>query len=266
MPALTLVDGLEVGYDDVGSGLPVVFLHGFPHHRGIWAPQVGALVGNVRCLAPDLRGFGESGVVPPFSMDGYADDLARLMDALQVPQAVIDGLSMGGYVALAFWRRHRARVRALILTDTRAGADSPDGLAGRRAMLALVREKGSPAVADQMISGMVGKTTRAKSPELVDIVHHMLESAPAAGVAGAIEAMMARPDSADTLATIDVPVLIVVGDEDVLTPVREARAMHQAIAGSRLEIIPRAGHVSNFERPAAYNHVVSEFLASVTFE
>jgi pimeloyl-ACP methyl ester carboxylesterase len=255
---------IPIAYDDVGSGLAVLLLHGFPHHRGIWEPQLGGIAGDVRVIAPDLRGFGESGVAPPFTIDQYADDAADLLDALQVRQAVIGGLSMGGYVALAFWRRHRDRVRAMILTDTRAGADSAEGLAARREMLAMARQRGSAAVADAMITGMLGKTTREKSPELVDAVHHMLESAPVEGVIGALEAMMARPDSGPTLATIDLPVLIVVGEEDALTPVKEARAMHDAVRGSRLEVIPRAGHVSNFERPSAFNHVVSEFLAAVT--
>ena len=256
--------GIEIGYDDVGSGDAVVFLHGFPHHRALWASQVAALVDRARCIAPDLRGFGESSVHPPYSVDQYADDLAALLDSLRIERAVVCGLSMGGYVALAFWRRHRARVRALILMDTRAGNDSAEGRERRDQMIALARQRGSEAVADAMITGMVGKRTREKCPEVVDDVHRMLESAPVDGVVGALEALRDRPDSTATLATIDVPTLIVVGEDDVLTPPGEAMLLHAGIRGSTLEVIAGAGHLANVERPAAVNHVITEFLAKVT--
>lgn len=261
---IVLAGDLEIGYDDVGTGAPVVFLHGFPHHRGLWAPQVNALVDRARCIAPDLRGFGESGVQGPYTMDQYADDVAALLDALRLERAVVVGLSMGGYVALALWRRHRRRVRGLVLADTRAGADSPEGAHRRQEMIALAREHGSEAVADAMMPGMIGKSTRQRHPDVAEAVREMLASARVPGVVGALQAMMARPDSTPTLATIDVPTLVVVGDEDVLTPRRDAEAMHQAIRGSRLEVIAGAGHVSNIERPATFNHVLSEFLASLT--
>ena len=171
---------------------------------------------------------------------------------------------MGGYIAFALWRRHPGLLRALVLADTKAGADDETARANRRAMIALVREKGAGAVADKMIAGMVGKTTREKNPDLVEAMHRMMALAPVDGIAGALEAMSTRPDSMPTLATIAVPTLVVVGEEDALTPVKEARALHAGIAGSRLEVIAGAGHVSNLERPAAFNHVVSEFLTSLT--
>jgi pimeloyl-ACP methyl ester carboxylesterase len=263
---LALVRDISIGYDDVGAGLPVVFLHGFPHNRSLWAPQLSALVDRCRCIAPDLRGFGESGTDGPYSMDQYADDIAALLDVLEIERAVVAGLSMGGYIAFALWRRHGSRVRALVLADTRPGADDAEGRAKRAALVELARARGTGAVADAQIAGMVGKSTREKCPELVDAVHAMLESAPVEGVIGALEAMMARPDSTPLLPGIDVPTLLVVGEEDVLTPPKESRAMHEAIAGSRLEILAGAGHVSNLERPAAFNHVVSEFLGMLTYE
>jgi pimeloyl-ACP methyl ester carboxylesterase len=261
---IALADDIEIAYDDVGTGIPVVFLHGFPHNRGLWTAQVNGLVDRARCIAPDLRGLGDTTAAPPFTMDRYADDVARLMAGARLDKAVIVGLSMGGYVAFAFWRRHRRRVRALVLAGTRPGPDSEDAKRRRRELIALAREKGSEAVADAMISGMVGKSTREKNLDIVEAVHRMLATAPEAGVVGALEAMMERPDSTPTLTTIDVPTLIVVGDEDVLTPVSEARAMQAAIPGSRLEVIAGAGHVSNVERPATFNHVLSEFLAALT--
>ena len=255
--------GLHVGYDDVGGGTPVLFLHGFPHDRTLWTPQTSALVGQARCIAPDLRGFGETDAAPPYSMDQYADDAVALLDTLEVDQAVVAGISMGGYIAFALWRRHPARVQALVLADTRAGADSEEARGRRRALIALARAEGAAAVADAQIDGMVGKTTRAQRPEVQQAAHAMLSAAPVEGIVGALEAMLARPDSAPTLTTISVPTLVVVGDEDVLTPVKEARAMHEAIAGSRLEVLAGAGHLSNFERPAAFNHAMHDFLATM---
>ena len=126
---IALCDGVEIGYDDVGTGMPVAFLHGFPHNRALWAPQMGALVDRARCIAPDLRGFGESSKHGPFSIDQFADDIAMLLRGLGIERAVVAGLSMGGYVALALWRRHRSLVRALVLADTRAGADTDEGRA-----------------------------------------------------------------------------------------------------------------------------------------
>ncbi len=262
---IALRPGVDIAYDDVGTGLAVVFLHGFPHNRTLWAPQVGALMTRARCIAPDLRGFGESEISGPYSMGRYADDVIAVLDALQIERAVIAGLSMGGYVAFEIWRRYRDRVRALILADTRPGADTEAAKEKRREMIALVRAKGSGAVADAQITGMVGRTTRERHPDIADAVHRMLTMAPVEGVVGALEAMIDRPDSTPTLATIDVPTLIIVGEEDVLTPPPEARAMHARIPGSRLEILEGAGHVSNVERSAAFNHVASEFLGVLTY-
>lgn len=260
---ITWIGGRSVGFDDVGSGDAIIFLHGFPHRRTMWASQIGALAEQARCITMDLQGFGESAPGGSVSMEAYADDVIALLDERKVARAVICGLSMGGYVAFALWRRHPDRVRALVLMDTKAGADTPEAAEKRRGMIAQARERGSAAVADAMITGMVGKSTRAKCPEVVDAVHRMLESAPVPGIIGALEAMINRPDSTPTLATINVPTLIIVGAEDTLTPPREAEAMHAAIAGSRLEVIAGAGHVANLERPAAVNHVLSEFLASI---
>ena len=262
---IALCGDVEIGYEDVGKGLPVVFLHGFPHDRSLWAPQLGALMDRCRCIAPDMRGFGESAVQGPYTMNRYADDVVALLDTLHIDRAVIAGLSMGGYVAFALWRRHRARVRALVLADTRAGADSTEGRAKRRAMIDTVKAEGIDPLVDAQVTGMLGRTTREKLPELTEYVRRMLARAPAEGVVGALEAMIARPDSTETLATIDVPTMIVVGDEDVLTPPKESRAMHEAIRGSRLEVLAGAGHLSNLERPAAFNHVVSEFVSVLTY-
>ena len=188
-----------------------------------------------------------------------------MLDTLQIEHAVIVGLSLGGYVAFAFWRRHRDRVRALVLADTRAVGDTIDTVARRRELIELAETQGSIAVANMQIAGLVGKTTRDKRPDIYDAVHRLIAQARSEGIVGGLEAMIGRPDSTPTLSTIDVPTLIVVGDEDAVTPPRDARALHAAIPGSRIEMLQQAGHLSNVERPAAFNTVVTEFLASLLY-
>jgi len=226
---------------------------------------VSALVERCRCVAADLRGFGESSVAPPYSMEQYADDLAHLLDQLRIEKVVLVGCSMGGYVSFAFWRRHKSRVRALVLADTRAGADSEETLARRRELIHIARAEGATAIANLQIPSLVGKTTRVKQPDTFDAVHRMVAQAPVEGIVGALEAMMVRPDSTATLPTIDVPTLVLAGEEDVPTPVKEARAMAQRIPGARLEVIAQAGHLANMERPAAFNHLLTEFLGALTY-
>ena len=262
---IALVGDTEIAFDDVGSGLPVIFLHAFPLNRTMWDPQVTALVADCRCIPIDMRGFGESAVVGPYSVERFADDVAGVLDTLQIERAVIVGLSMGGYVAFALWRRHRERVRAFVLADTRATADTIEIIERRRSMIDAAEEHGSAAVANMQISGLMGKTTRDKRPDIYDAMHRMMSQAPSDGVIGALEALIERPDSTPTLRTIDVPTLVVVGDEDVITPPKDVRALHSAIAGSRLEILRQAGHLSNVERPAAFNTIVSEFLGSLLY-
>jgi pimeloyl-ACP methyl ester carboxylesterase len=262
---IALVDDTEIAFDDIGSGLPVVFLPAFPLNRTMWEPQVSALVADCRCIPIDPRGFGESKASPPYSMDRYADDVVAVLDALQIERAVVVGLSMGGYVAFALWRRHRARVRGLVLADTRAVADTIEIAERRRLLIDTAESQGSTAVANMQILALVGKTTRDKRPDIFDSMHRMMAQAPVEGVIGALEAMLARPDSTPTLATIDVPTLIVVGEEDVVTPPSDALTLQAAISGSRIEVLRQAGHLSNVERPAAFNTVVSEFLGSLLY-
>jgi pimeloyl-ACP methyl ester carboxylesterase len=231
----------------------------------MWDPQVGALVAECRCIPIDLRGFGDSSAVGPYSMDVYADDVAGVLDTLQIERAVIAGLSMGGYVAMAMWRRHRRRIRGLVLADTRAVADTVETIERRRATIEAAEEHGSAAVANMQIAGMMGKTTRDKRPDIYDAIHRMMAQAPAAGIIGALEAMIERPDSTSTLATVDVPTLIIAGEEDVITPPKESRIIQALIPGSTIEILRQAGHLSNVERPAAFNTVVSEFVGSLLY-
>jgi 3-oxoadipate enol-lactonase len=258
--------GVWLGYDDSGRGTPLLLLHGFPHDRSIWGPVRSALAGRARCIAPDLRGFGESTTHGPFSMDQYADDLVALLDRLQLPSVVVAGLSMGGYVAFALWRRHPARVRALVLCDTRADADDEAGRRRRDDLVTVVRREGARAIAERMLPGMVGATTRARRPEVVQLLQAVMTRQPVAGIAGALQAMRDRPDSRATLETISVPVLVLVGEEDALTPVRDAEALAAALPAAarvRLEIVAEAGHVACLERPSATTHALADFLATL---
>ncbi len=262
---MTAPTPVGLAHDAAGVGTPVLLLHGFPHDRTLWAPQLAGLMSRCRCIAPDLRGFGMSPVAPPYNMDRYADDVVELLDRLGIERPVVAGLSMGGYVALAMWRRHRRRIRALVLLDTRAGADSDESRAKRRQQIETVRSQGPVVLAAQLLPGQLGDRTRERHPEVVEDVRMMLARAPVEGIVGALEAMISRPDSTPTLRTIDVPTLIVVGEEDSLTPPAEARKLHEGIAGSRLELISGAGHLSSLERPAAVNHVLSEFIARLEY-
>jgi len=250
---------------DVGHGLPVVLLHAFPLSKAMWEAQVAALLGECRCIVPDLRGFGDSPTSGPYTMDQYADDVVALLDVLQIDKAVIGGLSMGGYVALAIWRRHRRRVRALILADTRASADSADAFARRTELIQVARTSGMDAVVEAQLPGLIGKSTREKQPDLIDRIRAAMVRTSVDGVVGALEAMRTRPDSTELLTRIDVPTLVVVGAEDAITPLKEARAMQRAISNSRLEVVPEAGHLSNVERPAAFNTALSDFVGSLLY-
>jgi len=262
---ITSVHGLPFGYDEQGDGLPVVLLHGFPHDRTLWTAQRRALASRVRVIVPDLRGFGESTVRGPYSMDQYADDLAGLLDVLGIRDVVLCGLSMGGYVAMAFWRRHAARVRALVLCDTKASPDSEAARAARDDAIALVKTEGVSALAAKQLERMVGTTTHAQRPDVVEALRSMMARQPEAGVMGALTALRDRADSRATLETVTVPTLVLVGSEDVLSPPTDAASMlaRLPVDTARLDVIADAGHAICVERPAAVTYALHEFLAGL---
>jgi pimeloyl-ACP methyl ester carboxylesterase len=261
-----LPGGLELAYDEAGSGTPLLLVHGWPLDRTMWAGQLGGLGTYARVLAPDLRGFGGSTVRPPYTIDQYADDLVAFLDALGLARAVVCGLSMGGYVAFSMLRRHRERVRGLVLADTRATADTDEGRENRRKQIALIEQEGMSALAERQLQPMIGRTTLERQPELAASVRRMMASVPSEGAIGGLRAMADRPDSTAMLASIDVPTVVVGGAEDGITPPSVLRAMSAQIPSSRVEIIEQAGHVSPLERPAAFNHVVSEFLGALLYD
>jgi 3-oxoadipate enol-lactonase len=227
----------------------------------MWEPQLAIAEQGWRLIVPHLRGFDEGpGGRSATSMDDSAGDIIDLLDALHVEQAVIGGLSMGGYVTFALLRNAASYFQGLVLADTKPQADTPEGVQARQRMLTLVREQGPGAVADEMLPKLLGESTRRQRPDLVEEVRAIVLSNGAETIAGAITAMMTRPDSTPLLSTIKLPTLVVVGEEDTLTPPQLSLDMHNAISGSELVRIPGAGHMPNLEQPALFNEALITFL------
>lgn len=253
--------GVALHHEAMGEGEPVLLLHGFPFTGALWRPVAERLGDGWRCILPDLRGMGRSPAADAAGMDDHADDLARLLDALgETRPAAVAGMSMGGYVAFAFARRHPERVRALALVDTRAEPDTEEAARARLATAERVLREGSRVVADDM----VGKLFAARAgEELRDRWHAVMAATPPRGVAAALRGMAARPDSLGTLRSLGRPVLVVVGAEDAVTPVESARRMAEAAPGARLETVAGAGHMAVVEQPDAVADALRGFLDSL---
>ncbi len=259
----TRIDGFEIEYDVRGKGPAVLLLHAFPLGRSMWEPQVEALATTHRVVRFDARGFGGSQLddVAPLTMERIADDGACLLDQLWIDKAVVHGCSMGGYAAFAFARRHPRRLAGLVLQDTRAGADTPEGRAGRAALAAKVLEEGAAAAVEAFLPKLLGETSHRERAALVAALRERILATPPRAIANALHGLAARADSRAMLPGISVPTLVLVGEEDVLTPPDEAKALSAAIPGARLETIPRAGHLANLENPDAVNAALRAFLA-----
>lgn len=239
----------------------LVLIHAFPVNARMFEPQLALADGGWHVVAPQLRGFDSGDGDPPAaSMDDYAGDVIDLLDALHAGEAVIGGVSMGGYIAFAMFRHAPRYFQGLILANTRPQADTPEGVEGRKRMLALVRERGVAAVADEMLPKLLADETRGSHPEIANRVRQLVLANSTRAVADAIGALMSRPDSTGLLSSIHCPTLILVGDRDAVTPPSLSEAMHAAIAGSELVVIERAGHLSSIEQPAAFNTALARFL------
>jgi pimeloyl-ACP methyl ester carboxylesterase len=263
MPRITSGDA-EIIYEVLGDGPPVVLLHPFPAHHELWLPAAQALVSRYRVILPDLRGHGESGVGEgPATMEKHAADLARILDHAEVGRAVLAGVSIGGYVLFEFWRRSRGRVAALMLMDTKAQADTPEGRGGRLQSAADVIQRGTEPFVESMIPKLFGQTTRDARPDLVESARRMMMKMSPEDISLVQKGMAERPDSIPTLKTVNVPALVVVGEEDTLTPVADAELMRQNIPGSQMKVIPRAGHYAVWEQHEDVGKVVRQFLDSL---
>jgi 3-oxoadipate enol-lactonase len=262
----TALKGRVTRYLEAGVGRPLILHHAFPARADMWRPQLERVPKGWRLIAPDLRGLGGSALDGSIEvgMNDYASDTLALMDSLDLEQAVMGGLSMGGYVTFAIFRLAPERIRGMILADTKSAADSDEGIKSRRALLETARDNGVAAVAEQMIGRLLGDTTRRERPELVAEVRRTIESNHVGGVEAAIYALMNRPDSTPDLPSIDCPTLIIVGDEDTVTPRTEAEALHRAIRKSELAVLPRAGHLSNLEAAEEFSLTISKWIASLS--
>lgn len=255
------VNGVRLTCQVHGRGRPLLFVHGFPLSGEMWQPILPLLQDVGKLIVPDLRGFGGSEATPDAEMADYADDLAALLDALGEKQpAVVVGLSMGGYVAFEFHRRHRARVAALVLADTRAEGDTAESAKARLESADQVAREGSRIVGDAMVEKLFAAATPATVKETW---RGLMAAADPVGVAAALRAMSRRTDFRPLLSDIQAPTLIIVGAEDSITPVDGSRGMHEAIGGSQLEIIPGAGHMPPVEQPEAFARVVRKFIETL---
>ncbi|HEV8430831.1 MAG TPA: alpha/beta fold hydrolase [Pyrinomonadaceae bacterium] len=255
------IDNIKMAYTDTGAGRPVVLIHGYPFNRSLWNEQIAALSSSCRVIAPDLRGFGESdssdGVA---TMSRMAEDIALLLDHLGVARVTLGSLSMGGYVTFAFYKQFASRVRALILADTRAQADTEEAKQTRAQQAEKALAEGMAGIADMMLPKLLTPETVTKRPEIVKRVRDMMLKTKPEGAAGALRGMAQREDQTSLMSKITVPTMILVGAEDAITPVADSEKMHEGIAGSRLVVLENAGHVSNLERTEQFNEALLDFL------
>ena len=258
------INDMTLAYGDSGSGQPIVFLHAFPLNRTMWAEQEAALSSQFRVITIDLRGHGESDApLWHYTIDQAADDVRALLDHLSIRQALFVGLSMGGYILLAFYRKYADRVKGMVLADTRAQADTPEGKAGRFQMAQIAYKQGPSAIADIMIPKLLSPATIQTRPEILQRVRTMIEGNQMSGIVGDLMAMAERPDSVPLLKQIACPTQIIVGELDQATPPADAKLMAEQIPHARLAVIPRAAHLANLEQPEAFTRLIEEFSSEL---
>lgn len=259
-----LVRGIEMAFDLEGSGTPVVLLHGYPFNRTMWREQVELLKRNHRVIVPDLRGHGESAVTSgAATMEDMALDVAALLESLDVSRPAIGGLSMGGYVSLAFARLFPLKIRALLLADTRAQADTEEAKQNREQQAEKAISEGMEVIADEVLPKLLAPSTLNERPDIVQRLREMIVNTSPAGAAATLRGMAQRRNHVPLLPRIIAPTLILVGSEDALTPVADSELMRREIGGSRLTIIEGAGHVSNLENTEDFNAPLVEFLRDI---
>lgn len=254
--------GITFGYQDEGSGEPLVLVHGHPFDRSMWGPQIETFgAAGRRVIAPDLRGYGESTVVPGrTTLTTFARDIAALLDSLDVERCVLGGLSMGGQIVMEFHRLFPERILGLVLADTSAAGETERGRAARNAMADRLLREGMGPYADEVLTTMVAPHTVDALPRVAEHVLTMMRATSPEGAAAALRGRAERPDYLGMLPHISVPTLVVVGADDEFIPVAEARVMHERVPGSTLAIIPGAGHLPNLERPMEFDAALRDFL------
>ncbi|HET9381347.1 MAG TPA: alpha/beta fold hydrolase [Streptomyces sp.] len=260
----TTVNGVTLHYDDLGprDGPPVLLIHGHPFNRSLWAPQAEALVeAGFRVVLPDLRGYGDSDVTPgKVFLSGFADDLAALLGHLGIARAVVGGVSMGGQIAMEFHRGHAGRVRALVLSDTSAPAETAAGREARNRLADRLLAEGMGGYADEVIDKMLADYNVTALPEVAARVLAMMRATDPRGAAAALRGRAERPDYRDSLPAVDVPTLVVVGADDAYTPLAQAEDIRRLVPHAVLRVIEDAGHLPSAERPGRFNAVLLDFL------
>lgn len=262
--ATTILNGISVGFDDVGDGSNTLLLvHGHPFNRSMWRPQISATrEAGWRVVVPDLRGYGESTVVPgTTSLDAFADDLAALLDDLEIDHVVIGGLSMGGQIVMEFARRYPGRLRGLLLAATFPQAESEEGRRDRNAMADRLQREGMEGYAREVLPKMLAARSITTLPALADFVLTMMRATHPEGAAAALRGRAERPSYEETLANLKVPALVVVGSEDAFTSRQDAERMRDLLEDSELVWLEGIGHMPNLENPAAFNSALRRLLS-----
>ncbi|WP_181776115.1 alpha/beta fold hydrolase [Amycolatopsis pittospori] len=259
------LDGISVAYDDLGSGLPVVLVHGHPFNRTMWRPQAERFSREgYRVITADLRGYGETTVVPgKTGLDVFAADIARLADHLGIERFVLGGLSMGGQIVMDFHRTHPERVAGLLLADTSPQEETEEGKRVRNETADRILDEGIGWYADEVLTKMVSPENVRTQPDVAAHVLQMMRTTPKEGAAAALRGRAERPDYRESLTKVAVPSLVVVGTEDEFTPVADAELMHDLIPGSTLAVIEGAAHMPNLEREAEFDAVFARFLKEI---
>lgn len=258
----------NMSFEERGSGLPLLLIHGYPLDRTLWQPQLEALSGHARLLALDLRGHGNSSSPSwdapeshPHTMEMLAGDCAAFLDAIGVDTPIVlCGLSMGGYVSLAFQRLYPQRLAGLVLVATRAASDSPEGKAGREKSAQVARQSGAEAIVQGLLPRLFSMATYQDRPAIVEYVRQMMLATPLDTIIADLIGMRDRPDATDGLAHITCPTLVIHGSDDQIIPAAEAQAMAGAIPGAAFHLLPGAGHLLNLEQPQAFNQAILNFL------
>jgi 3-oxoadipate enol-lactonase len=263
------VDSIDFTYQDQGTGQPVVLLHGFPLDSRMWQPQIGTLSKSCRVIAPNLRGFGGSGLKPGdetrgVSMADYATDVAKLLDAISVTEPIIlCGFSMGGYIMWQFLRQFPDRVKAFVPCDTRAIADTPEAKAGRLKSADEVMKSGVESVVTAMLPKLIAESTRENQPQVVEELTAIMRSCPPEAVSAALRGMAERPDVTAELGSFAQPALVIVGANDAISSSQEMRGIADKLPNAKFVEIASSGHMTTLENPAAVNAALSEFVSSL---
>jgi pimeloyl-ACP methyl ester carboxylesterase len=258
-------NGIIVSYleQGVSTGIPLIFIHGFPFNKEMWTAQLVALSDSHRCIAYDVRGHGNSGAGEgEFSVTQFADDLISFMDLLEIKKSIVVGLSMGGYIVLNAIRKHPNRIAGLVLCDTQCAADTEEGRDKRKKTIAFIQKNGLSIYSEESLKNLFAPASFNSKREEVQFIQNTILKTPAENICRTLQALANRQETCSTLADIKVPVSILVGSEDKITPPAGALKMQELIKDSELHIIDGAGHLSNLENPEQFNEHIKSFLST----